>query len=158
GDAKTEEGKMEVTAEANTLKAVLIGGVGANVFFGFESVAAQTFQLVQEFEVTSNDPSVSSVTLTLESALVGFVRGKHKASSCVRLAGAPVAPAGGPAAVLAVSPPALCVCGPPAPCSGPYGRMSKDPLAPVTAAGLPLGRYVLNAQFILQATAGGLLD
>jgi hypothetical protein len=157
GDGKYEEGKIDVTAEDNALKAVLTGGVGANVFLGFESSAAQSFQLVQEFEVTSTDTSVSSVTLTLESALVGFVRGKHRASACVKTASATVAPAGG-GPCLSIAHPALCVSGPCGRCAGPYGVLNKDPLDPVTIPNLPLGRYVLTANFFIEATAGGLLD
>jgi hypothetical protein len=156
-DAKVEEGKIEVKAEANALKAVLTGGAGASVFLGFVSSAAQSFRLVQEFEVNSSDPSVSSVTLRLESALVGFVRGKHKASACVRTACVSVEPAGGGPA-LALSHPALGVRGPHGVCAGPYGVLNKDPLAPVTLTGLPLGRYVLKATFFIEATAWGALD
>jgi hypothetical protein len=156
GDAKVEEGKIDVTTEANGLKAVLTGGVGANVFFGAESIATQSFVLVQEFDVAS--PSASAVTLNLESSLVGFVRGKHKGSACVRLASAMVAPSGSATAVVSLAHPALCVAGPSGHCAGPYGQMNKDPLPGTSSGPLPPGRYVLTAYFILQATAGGVLD
>ncbi|MEA2631188.1 MAG: hypothetical protein QOE66_1407, partial [Chloroflexota bacterium] len=55
GDAKTEEGKIDVVPEKNTLTVTLTGGVGANVFLGAHSEAMQSFRLLQEFEVTCSD-------------------------------------------------------------------------------------------------------
>src|SRR4051794_10784777 len=84
GDAKAEDGKAEVTAEDNQVKAVLNGAAGANVFFGAESTATLSVQVVQEFEVACSDASINQVVLSLESNLLGIIRGKHKASACVR--------------------------------------------------------------------------
>ena len=158
GDAKTEEGKIDVTTEANTLKVVMTGGVGANVFLGFESIANQTFQLVQEFEITAADPNVREVVLTLDSGLIGFVRAKHKASACVNVACVRIAPAGWSSSPLSASLPGICVVGPNEQCGCPLGMMNKDPLAPITSQPLPVGRYVLQADFVIQATARGIID
>ncbi len=159
GDAKTEEGKIDVTTEPNVLKLVMTGGVGANVFLGAESTAIQSFSVNQEFEITSSDPSVTEVTLTMDSGLVGFVRSKHRASACVQLASVVIAPLGWSTAPLSASHQPLCVCGPnQQQACEPLGVLNKDPLAPVTSQPLPLGRYVIQANFIIQATASGFLD
>src|SRR6185312_7219394 len=72
GSAATEEGKIDVTTEPNVLKVTLTGGVGANVFFGATSTAVQSFSVYQEFDITSTDPAVSQVILTMDAGLVGF--------------------------------------------------------------------------------------
>jgi hypothetical protein len=158
GDAKTEEGKIDVTTENNVLKVVMTGGVGANVFLGFESIATQTFQLVQEFEVTSSDPNVREVILTLDSGLVGFVRAKHKASACAYVASVSVAPVGWSTTPLVANHPQLCVAGPNTCGCGGVGLINKDPLPQITSQPMPLGRYVVQATFMIQATAQGILD
>jgi hypothetical protein len=158
GDAKTEEGKIDVTTEPNVLKVAMSGGVGANVFLGFESIAVQNFQLVQEFDITCSDPNVKDVVLTLDSGLIGFVRAKHKASACVQLASIVVSPAGWSSAPLSLSQPQLCVSGPNPECNQPVGMMNKDPQPAITTQPLPLGHYVLQANFVIQADARGLLD
>ncbi len=156
GDAKVEEGKVETTTEDNTLKTVLTGGAGANVFLGVESSALQAFQVVQEFEITCSDPKINQVVLTLESNLAGFIRSKHKASACVKLAGATITPVGCASTPLAVCYPALCVSG--ATCN-PQGYKYETPQDPAkTPQSMPLGQYVLQANFVIEVTAGGLLD
>ncbi len=151
-----EEGKVEVTAEDNSLKVVLTGGAGANVFLGVESSAMQSFQVVQEFEITCSDAKIDKVVLTLESSLAGFIRSKHKASACVKLASATIAPADCSGPPLSVCYPTYCVCG--ATCA-PMGYKYETPQDPVKAPQpIPLGKYVLQAEFVIEATAGGLLD
>lgn len=151
GDAKVEEGKIEITPEDNTLKAVLTGGAGANVFLGVESSASQSIQVVQEFEITCSDPAIKEVVLTLESNLAGFIRSKHKASASVRLASATVAPVGAATTPLAASYPAYVV-------SGAQGYKYTDPQEPAKGPAMPLGRYVLQANFVIEVTAAGFLD
>ena len=58
----------------------------------FHSEKTPSFSVNQEFDITSTDSSVSQVILTLDSALVGFVRSKHKGSACVQVASVTVAP------------------------------------------------------------------
>ncbi|WP_422931099.1 hypothetical protein [Singulisphaera sp. PoT] len=151
GDAKAEDGKAEITTEANTLKTVVTGAAGANVFLGTTSSAVYQIQVVQEFDITCSDPSVSQVVLTLESALNGIIRSKHKASATLRLASATIAPVGWTAAPLSVSYPSYSV-------SGAQGYKYSEPQAPSTSAPLPLGRYVIQADFQIETTAAGLLD
>jgi hypothetical protein len=151
GSAATDEGKVEITPEDNVLKTVLTGGAGANVFLGAESTATHTLQVVQEFDITCSDPRVTEVVLTLESNLAGIIRSKHKASACVRLASARISPVGWASAPLGVCYPTLCV-------TGAQGYKYSEPAEPVKAPPLPLGHYVLQADFIVQATASGFLD
>lgn len=158
GDAKTEEGKIEVAPDKNTLSVTMTGGVGANVFLGVHSEAMQTFHLVQEFEVTCSDPNIKEMVLTLDSKLMGFVRSKHKASACVRLASLVVCPVGVPTPVLEISHPVPCVGGACGLLDPPIGSQSTDPLPPIRTQPLPLGTYVLDAHFVLTATAEGFLD
>jgi hypothetical protein len=159
GSAKTEEGKIDVSTEPNVLKLVMTGGVGANVFFGAESTAVQSFSVYQEFDITSSDPSVSQVVLTLDSGLVGFVRAKHKASACVQVASVSIAPVGWASTPLYVCHPQLCVAGPnPNTRCEPVGVLNKDPQPAITAPPMPLGRYVIQATFTIQADASGLFD
>jgi hypothetical protein len=158
GDAKTEEGKIDVVPEKNTLTVTLTGGVGANVFLGVHSEAMQSFRLLQEFEVTCSDSSVHEMILTLDSKLLGFVRAKHKASACVRLASLTITPVGTSSPILSVSHPLPCVGGAGGICAPPVGSQSTDPLPAVRSQPLPLGTYLIDANFILTATAEGFLD
>jgi len=152
GDAKVEEGKVEVTTEDNTLKAVLTGGAGANVFLGCQSSAMQSFQIIEEFDITCSDSKIKEVVLTLESSLAGFIRSKHKASACVKLASASITPAGWGSTPLAVCYPTLCVW-------GPEGYKYETPQDPAKGPQpMPLGHYILEANFVIEATAGGFLD
>ena len=157
-DGKVEEGKIDVATDKNTLTVTLTGGAGANVFLGAHSEAVQSFRLIQEFDITGTDPSISQVVLSLDSKLVGFVRSKHKASACVNLASVTVTPVGWASTPLAASLPRPCVGGNCHPCANPNGSMAKDPLPTITSPPLPLGRYVIDANFVITAEAGGLLD
>src|SRR3954451_18255638 len=145
GDAKTEEGKIEVTPDKNTLTVTITGGVGANVFVGVHSEAMQTFRLLQEFEVSCSDTSVHEMILTLDSKLVGFVLNKHKASPCVRLASLTITPVGTSSPVLSISHPLPCVGGAGGICAPPLGSQSTDPLPAVRSQPLPLGTYLIDA-------------
>src|SRR5262245_8580031 len=158
GDAKAEDGKAEVTTEANQLKAVLTGAAGANVFFGVQSTASLSVQVVQEFEVTCSDASVNQVVLSLESNLLGFIRAKHNATACVQLASATLSPVGWSSTPYVVSYPTACVGGSGGCCSGPWGYKYETPQPALPLPPMPLGRYVLQANFHIIATAGGLLD
>jgi hypothetical protein len=158
GSAKAADGKIELTPEDNVLKAVLGGAAGANVFLGTESTATLTLHVVQEFDVTCTDPAIDQVVLTLESSLKGFIRSKHKASACVRVASATIAPVGAADTPLAVTYPALCVGGVQCCNGGPHGYKYENPADPVKTPPMPLGRYVLQADFVIQTTAAGLLD
>ncbi|WP_406700740.1 hypothetical protein V5E97_18280 [Singulisphaera sp. Ch08] len=157
GDAKGD-GKVEVEAGDNQVKAVLGAAAGANVFVGFESTATESVHLVQEFEITCSDSSISQVYLTLESNLLGFLRSKHKASAGVRLASATIAPVGWATTPLAVNYQTVGVAGPNGCNGGPKGFKYETPLEPIKSPPMPLGRYVLHATFVVSASASGLLD
>jgi hypothetical protein len=158
GDAKTEEGKIEVTPDKSTLTITLTGGVGANVWLGVHSEALQTFRLIQQIEVSCSDDSVKEMILTLDSKLIGFVRSKQRASACVRLASLTVTPTGSTTPILSISHPLPCVGGTTGICKPPMGSQSKDPLDAIRSQPVPLGSYVIDANFILTAMAEGFLD
>ena len=149
GSAVADKGGVEVTPGENALRVVLTGGVGANLYFGQTSTATQTIQLVQEFEITSSDPSVKEVVLTLESSLKGIIRSAHRANASVRLASATITPVGSSEAQLSISHPAYSV-------NGDQAYAYTEPLEPVKSSALPLGRYVIQANFTMTAEAGGL--
>jgi hypothetical protein len=96
--------------------------------------------------------------LTLDSKLIGFVRSKHKASACVRLASLTVTPAGSSTPVMAVSHPLPCVGGCARFHAPPMGSQSTEPLEAIRSNSLPLGVYLIDAHFVLTATADGFLD
>lgn len=152
GDALVDGGKIDVqTPEPNTLTAALTGVTAAHCFLGFHSQGIQTFQLVQEFDIASTDTSISSADLELKSTLNGYVRSNHKGSACMRLASASVSPAGGGGAPLSVSfaPMSVNGCG-----KSEYKQEYTSPAGPP----MPLGRYVLQANFVLEASADGLVN
>ncbi len=151
GEAKAADGKFEITPEDNTLKTVITGAAGANVFLGINSSAIESVQVTQEFDITCTDPSITHVVLTLESNLLGIIRSKHKASATLRVASATISPVGATTAPLYVSYPAYMV-------TGAQGYKYSEPQPPMTSNPLPLGRYVLQANFVIEATAGGILD
>ena len=146
--ARAEGGATDVTTpSANVLAMAMSGSVAANAFLGGASAATETFHLEQEFEIAGPAPA----RLTLDSALVGFVRSKHKAGACVKLARAKVCPVGAPDSPLVAVHPPLCV-------EGDDGRLCNQHLPPIKVDGMPMGRYVLSADFVLTSDAAGLAD
>jgi hypothetical protein len=75
--------------------AVAYGGPGC------AASASQVFELVQQFEVSFDKPTVKSARLTLEGRLIGFLR-SHKLGSADVCASATVAGGTGPALALAM--------------------------------------------------------
>jgi hypothetical protein len=131
--------------------ATLTGGVVANAYLGCPGSASEKFLLVQEFEITCSDKNVKSTKLSLDSVLVGFVRSKHRAGTCMRLAAARVCPLGSPQPLMVISHPMLCA-------EGTDGRLCNQHLPTLEVPGVPLGRYVLTAEFVLDAEAAGIAD
>src|SRR5205085_30714 len=84
--ARADGGTIDVLATSNSLTAVLTGTVAANAHLGSTGAAVETFHLVREFEITCSDPNVKHVSLTLDSALVGYVRSRHKAGASMKMA------------------------------------------------------------------------
>ena len=132
---------------------VMSGSVAANAFLGQTSAATETFHLEQEFEIACSDSATCLVRLTLESSLTGFVRSKHKADACVKLASAKICVAGsdnGNNPLVVVHPP-FCV-------EGDNGRLCNQHLPLIKVDKMPLGKYILIADFVLNCHAGGIAD
>ena len=138
-------------ASPNVLTASLTGTAAANAFLGCASAASETFHLEQEFEVAGPAAGVHEVTLTLESTLAGLVRSKSHASAVARVAAARVCPLGAPETPLVLAHPLFAV-------AGTAGRLCNQRLAPIKIPGMPAGRYVLTADFVIESTAAGLVD
>jgi hypothetical protein len=150
--AKADGGSIDVALPApNTISVVLTGLTAANSHLGCTSSASQCFRLIQEFEITCSDPKVTSVVLALDSVLAGYVRSKHKAGACVRLANASVRPASWDSTPLVIAHPPLCV-------SGTAAQLYNQHLPVVQGPPMPLGKYVLVANFVIDCTGGGLCD
>jgi hypothetical protein len=94
---------------------------------------------------------VTSVVLTLDSALVGFVRSKGRAAAAVRRAEVSVTPGAGDT-------PPLFVAYPPLGAQGTHGQLCNQHLPPVEGKPMPLGRYTLVASFVLDTRASGICD
>ena len=151
--ADAEAGSISVeTPTPDTLEVGMSGVVAAHCFIGCHSVGILTFQLVQEFDVTSSDPGLSQVFLTMEASLNGYVRSRHKGGACMRMASATIAPVGWPSTPLAVNFVPLCASGPG--CSHAYNQSWTSP----EGTPMPMGRYVLTANFVIEASADGLLN
>jgi hypothetical protein len=149
--ARADGGAIDLQATSNTLSAFLTGTVAANAHLGTTGTAAETFHLVQEFEITSSDPKVTRVSLTLDSALVGYVRSRHKAGASMKLAAAMIRPANWDNSPLAVAHPMQSV-------NGAEASLCNQHLEPLVVPSMPVGRYVLTADFLIEAVAGGLCD
>ena len=89
--ARADGGSIDVQSPAQgVLAASLSGSAAVNAYLGHTGSAVESFHLVQEFEIACSDSSVSTVALTLDSSLVGFVRSKYKGGACVQVASATV--------------------------------------------------------------------
>jgi hypothetical protein len=151
GQARADGGAIDVVTGSGTLSAVLTGTVAANAHLGCTGSACETFHLVQEFEITCSDPNVKTVSLTLDSTLVGFVRSRYKAGAQMKIATAVVAPVNWDDSPLSVGHPIQVV-------EGTQAQLCNQHLVPLTVPFMPVGRYVLKAEFIIDAVAGGLCD
>jgi len=152
GQARAEGGIIEVQSPSpDALGVVLTGAVAANAYLGRPGEASETFHLAQEFDVACSDPKVGRVALTVDSALEGFLRSRYRAGARVKVASARVTPLNWDGAALDVVHPPQCV-------TGSDGRLCNQHLPPAKARGLPLGRYVLTADFVIAAEAAGLAD
>ena len=98
-----------------------------------------------------SDSTIGAVSWTLNSTLVGYVRSVCNAAACARLANVSVTPISDVAEPLTLSHPPLCV-------SGPTARLCNRHLPPVQSGPMPLGRYALVAEFVLDATASGICN
>jgi hypothetical protein len=135
----------------SALTVTMTGTSAADSYLGCTSTATQTFQLVQEFEVTCSDPSIQSVRLTLDSSLIGYVRSSRRAGASVNLARASVIPEAWEGIPLALAHPPLAS-------SGTEARLCNQHLPPLEGPPMPLGRFTLVADFVLDATASGVCN
>ncbi len=149
--ARADAGSIDVQSTPTGLTASLAGSVAANAYLGHTGVAVECFQLSQDFEITCSDSKVTAVALTLDSTLVGFVRSKFNGAACIKVASVAVTPAGYPSSPLSAAYPPMCV-------SGTDGRLCNQHIEPITVQSLPLGKYVLTADLVLEAEASGLCD
>jgi hypothetical protein len=150
--ARAEGGFIDVTAPApNVLTMSMTGTAAANSYLCTTGAASEKFQLVQDLEITCSDPKQTTVGLTLDTALVGFVRSKGKAGACMRLAQVCLTPVGAPETPLSLSYPPLCV-------EGTAGQLCNQHLPPLEVPVMPVGHYTLTATFVLDTTASGLCD
>jgi len=150
--ARVDGGFIDVaTPTAQGLIVTMTGTAAASSYLGCTGAATAEFELAQEVEITCSDPSVSTVALTLDSALVGFVRSKGHAGAAVRLAEVSVTPEGWEGTPLALWYPPLGV-------AGKEGRLCNQHLPPILNMPMPIGRYVLSARFALDTRASGVCD
>jgi hypothetical protein len=150
--ARAEGGYIDVATPApNVVTVAMTGTAAANSYLCCTGTASEKFQLVQDLEIICSDPEEKTVALTLDTALVGFVRSKGKAGACVRLAEVCLAPAGVPGAPMSVAYPPLCV-------EGTAGQLCNQHLPPLEVPVMPVGRYTLTATFVLDTRASGVCD
>ncbi len=150
--ARTDGGIIDVqTPSPSTLSVSMTGTPAAESYLCCTSTARQTFHLEQEFEISCSDAGTNLTALTLDSTLTGYVRSFRKAGAWVRLASASVSPLSGTAQPLVLDHPPLCV-------SGTEGRLCNQHLPPVQGSPMPLGRYILTADFVLDTAAGGICN
>ena len=129
----------------------MTGTVAANSYLGCTGTAVETFQLIQDLEITCSDPDVRTVALTLDTGLVGFVRSKGRASACLRRAEVSMTPAELPGVPMAQAYPPIHI-------EGTGGQLCNQHLPPVEARAMPLGRYTLVATLVLDARGSGVCD
>jgi hypothetical protein len=94
---------------------------------------------------------VKTVTLTLDSALVGYVRSRYKAAAHMRVASAVVRPVNWDNSPVSLAHPIQAV-------EGKEAHLCNQHLPPLSIPSMPVGRYVLQADFFIDAVAGGLCD
>jgi hypothetical protein len=150
-DGLVQEGKIEVeTPEANRLVAKMTGAVAAHCFLGCTSQAIQTFRLEQEFEVEPAPGKSGPVRVVFDGTLKGYLRSNHKGQAAMRVARASVASVGGGAPVLELALTPGCVIG-----AGGAQEQDQHPDTPPEALLVP-GRYVLRAEWTIEASASGI--
>lgn len=150
--ARAEGGFIDVATPApNVVTVAMTGTAAANSYIGCTGLASEKFQLVQELDIVCSDPQQPSVALTLDTALVGFVRSKGNADACVRVAQVCLTPIGVSGAPISIAYPPLCV-------SGTAGQLCNQHLPPLEVPVMPVGRYTLTATMVLDTRASGVCN
>lgn len=150
--ARADGGIIDVQTPLPNILTVSMTGTPASVsYLCCTSTATQNFHLVQEFEIACSDPATTQVVLTVDSTLTGFLRSAREAGAYVRRASVSVVPVSGAAPPLVLEHPPSCTW-------GTQGRLCNQHLPPVQGPPMPLGRYLLVADFVLDTTAGGICN
>jgi hypothetical protein len=140
-----EGGKITVTATGNTLSATLTDTANAYAYILCHSYAGALLHLEQEFEVTPSDPKYGWVVLTMSVKVDGHLRTDINGGASLKIASATVQPAGGGEALgLALSPRQM---------GGVQGSLRVLEEASSTPQVVPAGRFLLVADFVVEATA-----
>ena len=134
-----------MTATGNTLSATLTGTANAYAYVLCHSYAGALLHLEQELEVTPSDPKYGWVVLTMSVKVDGHLRTDINGGASLRMASATVQPAGGGEALgLALSPRQM---------GGMQGSQRVQEEASSTPQVVPAGRFLLVADFVVEATA-----
>jgi hypothetical protein len=150
--ARVDGGFIDVAAPSpQALVVTMTGTAAASSYLGCTGAATAEFELAQQIEITCSDPSVALVSLSLDSALVGFVRSKGHAGAAMRLAEVSITPEGWDGTPLTLWYPPFGV-------TGKDGRLCNQHLPPVQDVPMPIGRYVISARFALDTQAKGVCD
>ncbi len=150
--ARAEGGSIDVsTPSPNVLTMSMTGTAAANSYLCTTGAATEKFQLVQDLEITCSDPDQKLVALTLDTALVGFVRSKGRADACMRRAEVCLTPAGLPGLPMTLAYPPLCV-------EGTGGQLCNQHLPALEVPAMPVGRYTMTVTFVLETRASGVCD
>ena len=134
-----------MTATGNTLSATLTDTANAYAYVLCHSYAGALLHLEQEFEVTPSDPKYGWVVLTMSVKVDGHLRTDINGGASLKIASATVQPAGGGEALgLALSPRQM---------GGMQGSQRVLEEASSTPQVVPAGRFLLVADFVVEATA-----
>ena len=152
-EARADGGLIDVRIPTpNSVVVVMSGTVAANAYLGCRSHAEQTFHLVQELDIASSDPAVKQVELTVESSMAGYLRGRYKGSAgTVRLASMSLRPVSWDGTPLQIGHQPIMI-------EGTQGQLVNIHLPHLEGPPMPLGRYLLVADFSIYAEASGLCD
>jgi hypothetical protein len=140
----THTGGGNIDVQQPSPDTVVVTMSGAAVAYGSPfggASAAQVFDLVQQFEVSFDKPTVKAARLFLEGRVIGFLR-SHKVGS---------AEAGGGASVTAGSGGLLALTMPTHAVSGCESLAVNDKEGPVSLV-VPAGKYCLNQSFQVSAS------
>ncbi len=150
-DGLDDPAKTDFKTKDNTLTMLISGVAAAHCFLGTHSASVHLVQVCQEFDVKPADERVTQVVVVLESTLKGYVRSRHNGAACLRLASATISPVHGGGPPLCVSYAAACASGP-----GCAYEVKQERKLPEQT--LPVGRYLLTANFQIDAEADGFLN
>lgn len=152
-EARADGGLIDVRIPTpNSVVVVMSGTVAANAYLGCRSHAEQNFHLVQELEIASSDPAVKQVELTVESSMAGYLRGRYKGSAAtVKLASMSLRPVSWDGTPLQIGHQPIMI-------EGTQGQLVNIHLPHMEGPPMPVGRYLLVADFSIYAEASGLCD